>query len=89
MVLFVPVSKVLEPMSMDGKKLWVEQVSMGGVTHLILVSAQSPNPSFSFFSDFVGLGGLVAQVGGLGLGVDNYQSQKYLLYRNKTNYFRL
>ena len=48
--------------SVNEKKLWVVPVFMGGVgvTHMILVSALSPNPSFfSFFKNLVGLGGLV------------------------------
>ena len=38
--------------SVNEKKLWVVPVFMGGVgvTHMILVSALSPNPSFFSFS---------------------------------------
>ena len=44
----------------------VGAMSMGGVTHVTLVSALTPNPSW-FFLDLVGLGGLE----GLGLRLDN------------------
>ena len=51
---------------------------MGGgwvVAHVILVSAQGPNPSLFFFGGtFIQLGGLLGQGLGLGLGpgLDNY-----------------
>ena len=42
------------------------------VAHVILVSAQGPNPSFSFFwGTFIRLGGLMGQGLGLGPGLDN------------------
>ena len=47
----------------------------GVVAHVILVSAQGPNPSFFFFwGTFIQLGGLLGQGLGLGLGpgIDNY-----------------
>ena len=47
----------------------------GVVAHVILVSAQGPNPSFFFFwGTFIRLGGLFGQGLGLGLGpgLDNY-----------------
>ena len=48
----------------------------GWVAHVILVSAQGPNPSFFFYwGTFIRLGGLFGQ--GLGPGLDNY-STKYL-----------
>ena len=41
----------------------------GVVAHVILVSAQGPNPSFFFFGGaFIRLGGLFGQGLGLGLG---------------------
>ena len=41
----------------------------GVVAHVILVSAQGPNPSFFFFwGTFIRLGGLLVQGLGLGLG---------------------
>ena len=41
----------------------------GVVAHVILVSAQGPNPSlFFFWGTFIKLGGLFGQVLGLGLG---------------------
>ena len=41
----------------------------GVVAHVILVSAQGPNPSFFFFwGTFIRLGGLLGQGLGLGLG---------------------
>ena len=46
----------------------------GVVAHVILVSAQGPNPSFFFFWEtFIQLGGLLGQgLGpGLGPGLDN------------------
>ena len=45
------------------------------VAHVILVSAQGPNPSFFFFwGTFIQLGGLFGQGLGLGLGpgLDNF-----------------
>ena len=42
---------------------------VGWVAHVILVSAQGPNPSFFFFwVTFIRLGGLLGQGLGLGLG---------------------
>ena len=42
---------------------------VGWVAHVILVSAQGPNPSFFiFFGTFIQLGGLLGQGLGLGLG---------------------
>ena len=42
---------------------------VGWVAHVILVSAQGPNPSFFFFwGTFIRLGGLLGQGLGLGLG---------------------
>ena len=42
---------------------------VGWVAHVILVSAQGPNPSFFFFGGtFIRLGGLLGQGLGLGLG---------------------
>ena len=50
------------------------------VAHVILVSAQGPNPSFFFFwGAFIQLGGLFGQGLGLGLGpgLDNKTSTFY------------
>ena len=55
---------------------------VGWVAHVILVSAQGPNPSFFFFcGTFIQLGALLGQGLGLGLGpgLDNFGVIKYLL----------
>ena len=45
---------------------------MGWVAHVIIVSAQGPNPSFFLFlGTFIRLGGLLGP--GLGPGLDNYE----------------
>ena len=54
---------------------WVGWWVGGVVAHVILVSAQGPNPSFFFFrGTFIQLGGLLGQGLGLGLGpgLDNF-----------------
>ena len=49
----------------------------GVVAHVILVSAQGPNPSFFFFwGTFIQLGGLFGQGLGLGPGLDNNRQIK-------------
>ena len=57
---------------------------VGWVAHVILVSAQGPNPSFFFFwGTFIRLGGLLGQGLGLGLGPgldNNPLSQAYFSY---------
>ena len=61
---FKPLSRI-KPLKKDG--WWV--------AHVILVSAQGPNPSFFFFwGTFIQLGGLFGQGLGLGLGpgLDNF-----------------
>ena len=53
------------------------------VAHVILVSAQGPNPFFSYFGGtFIRLGGLFGQGLGLGPGLDNCDSFqiKYVLF---------
>ena len=45
---------------------------VGWVAHVILESAQGPNPFFSFYSTFIQLGGLLGLGLGLGPGLDNY-----------------
>ena len=53
---------------------WWDGGWCGVVAHVILVSAQGPNPSFFFFwGAFMQLGGLFGQGHGLGLrpGLDN------------------
>ena len=46
-----------------------ELSAMWWVAHVILVSAQGPNPSFfPFFETFIRLGGLLGQELGIGLG---------------------
>ena len=53
------------------------------VAHVILVSAQGPNPSFFFYwGTFIRLGGLFGQGLGLGLGpgLDNYLSKNIFFY---------
>ena len=55
-------------------------VVVGWVAHVIIVSAQGPNPSFFFFwGTFIRLGGLLGQGLGLGLGpgLDNIQGTLY------------
>ena len=50
-------------------------LAMWWVAHVILVSAQGPNPSFFFFGGtFIRFGGLLGQGLGLGLGrgLDNF-----------------
>ena len=66
---------------------------MGGVVvaHVILVSAQGPNPSFFFFGGtFIQLGGLFGQGLGLGLGpgLDNYPIVEESWSRSQGNYHR-
>ena len=54
----------------------------GVVAHVILVSAQGPNPSFFFFwGTFIRLGGLFGQGLGLGLGpgLDNLRLHSFKL----------
>ena len=51
------------------------------VAHVILVSAQGPNPSFFFFlGTFIQLGGLLGQGPGLGLGpgLDNKKNEHFV-----------
>ena len=49
-----------------------EQSAMWWVAHVILESAQGPNPFFSFFlRTSIQLGGLLGQGLGLGPGLDN------------------
>ena len=52
------------------------------MAHVILVSAQGPNPSFFFFrGTFIQLGGLFGQGLGLGRGLDNYTKIGKLFYQ--------
>ena len=64
---------------------------MGGVVaHVILVSAQGPNPSFFFFGGaFIQLGGLFGQGLrlGLGPGLDNNDAQVDFARGNMVSHF--
>ena len=68
------------------KSYWVGGV--GWVAHVILVSAQGPNPSFFFFGGtFIQLGGLLGL--GLGPGLDNKDFNRKVEVMPCSGLFRL